>query len=171
MTKKKTLIIVLIILVAAVLYFIQLNRAIANEQEKNKQLENQIVSLQNNGLNQAKDTTENFIRAFFSYDNTLDRYQNIKAYTTQQGYKSTFPSGTEPPTTGADIESRISNLEIFSQRYSSNEITTVSTFKTTTTFNDVPSNSEMVIKTDLVKTGSQWKVDNVEILSSQSTEN
>ncbi|MGR6342656.1 hypothetical protein ACU5CE_33495 [Priestia megaterium] len=171
MTKKKTLIIVLIILVAAVLYFIQLNRAIANEQEKNKQLENQIVSLQNNGLNQAKDTTESFIRAFFSYDNTLDRYQNIKAYTTQQGYKSTFPSGTEPPTTGADIESRISDLEIFSQRYSSNEITTVSTFKTTTTFNDVPSNSEMVIKTDLVKTGSQWKVDNVEILSSQSTEN
>ncbi|NGY87967.1 hypothetical protein F6Y05_33570 (plasmid) [Bacillus megaterium] len=171
MTKKKTLIIVLIILVAAVLYFIQLNRAIANEQEKNKQLENQIVSLQNNGLNQAKDTTESFIRAFFSYDNTLDRYQNIKAYTTQQGYKSTFPSGTEPPTTGADIESRISDLEIFSNRYSSNEITTVSTFKTTTTFNDVPSNSEMVIKTDLVKTGSQWKVDNVEILSSQSTEN
>lgn len=154
-----------------VLYFIQLNRAIANEQEKNKQLENQIVSLQNNGLNQAKDTTESFIRAFFSYDNTLDRYQNIKAYTTQQGYKSTFPSGTEPPTTGADIESRISDLEIFSNRYSSNEITTVSTFKTTTTFNDVPSNSEMVIKTDLVKTGSQWKVDNVEILSSQSTEN
>ncbi|MED3950272.1 hypothetical protein [Priestia aryabhattai] len=171
MTKKKTLIIVLIILVAAILYFIQLNRTIANEQEKNKQLENQIVSLQNNGLNQAKDTTESFIRAFFSYDNTLDRYQNIKAYTTQQGYKSTFPSGTEPPTTGADIESRISDLEIFSNRYSSNEITTVSTFKTTTTFNDVPSNSEMVIKTDLVKTGSQWKVDNVEILSSQSTEN
>ena len=112
--------------------------------------------------------TKDFITAFFTYDNTLQRYQNIKQYTTEQGYKSTFPSGMEPPSKGADIRSSINELEIFNKQKSKNEITTISTFEVPTTYNRVSSVSKMVIKTDLVKVENSWEVDDVTILSSQS---
>ncbi|WP_028401072.1 hypothetical protein [Ectobacillus panaciterrae] len=171
MKYKKLIIAAAIVVVAAVLYFVQLNKAIAKEQQKNKHFQEEIASLKNTEVNKAQKTTEQFIQAFFNYDNTLDRYKNIKTYTTEQGYRSTFPSGMEPPTKGADIRSRINELEIFEKKYSKNEITTISTFKVMTTFNDVPSTSKMVIKTNVVKVGSEWKIDDVTILSSQGTSN
>jgi hypothetical protein len=171
MKYKKFIIAAAIVVVAAVLYFLQLNKAIASEQLKNKQLQDQIAGLQNTEVNKAQKTTEQFIQAFFNYDNTLDRYKNIKAYTTEQGYRSTFPSGMQPPTKGADIRSRIDDLEIFEKQYSKNKITTISIFEVTTTFHDVPATAKMVIKTNVVSVGSEWKIDDVTILSSQGTAN
>lgn len=57
------------------------------------------------------------------------------------------------------------------KQYSKNEITTISTFEVTTTFNDVPAIAKMVIKTNVVKVGGEWKIDDVTILSSQGTAN
>ncbi|PEE33435.1 hypothetical protein CN271_22395 [Bacillus cereus] len=172
--KRKTLITaitVIAVIVIAVLYFFQLNNAIGREQLKNKQLKDEITSLKHTEGNKTNELTKNFITAFFTYDNTLQRYQNIKQYTTEQGYKSTFPSGMEPPSKGADIRSSIDELEIYSKQKSKSEITTVSIFEVTTTFNEVPSVSKMVIKTDLVKVENGWKIDDVTILSSQSVAN
>ena len=171
MKYKKLIIAATIVVVAAVLYFVQLNKAIAKEQQKNNHLQEQIASLKNTEINKATTVTQKFIEAFFTYDNTLERYKNIKIYTTEQGYRSTFPSGMEPPTKGADIRSRIDELEIFEKQYSKNEITTISTFEVTTTFNDVPAIAKMVIKTNVVKVGGEWKIDDVTILSSQGTSN
>lgn len=111
----------------------------------------------------AEKANKNFIVAFFQYNNTGDRYSNIKKYMTEKGYKSTFPSGVSLPTS-VPITSTLENLSSSSKEEKEGNYTLISEFDVTTTFNRQQIKQNILLKTDVIKSDGAWQVNNVVIL-------
>lgn len=108
---------------------------------------------------------QNFVAAFFTYSNTGERYAKIKKYTTSNGFKSTYPSGSELPKS-VNVSSAMDNLRMYVTDMDQKKIQVYSEFLVTTTFNEVTSRQTVTLKTELIPSNG-WKVNNVEILQNE----
>jgi len=106
---------------------------------------------------------EEFITKFFNYNETSERYTNVKELMSKVGYQQLFPSGISMPT--SKIQSNTADLTIFENPSSSEKPEFISRFNVKTTFQGVSSNEDMVLKTRLKSSGDTWVVDDVEILA------
>jgi hypothetical protein len=124
----------------------------------------ELLKLENSS---SKDTNENFIKAFFQYNSTKQRYEQIKPLMTNEGYHSTFPSGMEIPETDQSVVSKIEFLVSYEHPISKTSSEYISEFKQTTRFRDIENTQTILLKTKLEFENS-WKVQKVEFLAQTS---
>ncbi|ANC77394.1 hypothetical protein ABE65_011510 [Fictibacillus phosphorivorans] len=106
-----------------------------------------------------------FLKSFFTYNNPIERYQNIKPLMTKAGYKATHPSGNGIPQSKENVSSSISNIKLFKHQVSKSEIEFLNEFKISTNYNSVGSTERMVVKTELVYVeGVGWRVNDIYVV-------
>ncbi|MEK5586578.1 hypothetical protein MKZ21_30435 [Paenibacillus sp. FSL P2-0536] len=112
-------------------------------------------------------TNQQFIKGFFNYSNPGLRYKQIESIMTDKGYHQTFPSGTELPKKSAiDIISSVKSIITYENQVSKVEVWYMNDIVTTTTFNGVSNNINLIVKNKLLYLeGEGWKVDDVEYVS------
>lgn len=71
---------------------LQLQEVRANQENYKGQIKS-LSSIQNTG---ALKINRDFLERFFTYQTTKERYEKIKPFMTDQGYKATHPSGMKP---------------------------------------------------------------------------
>ncbi|WP_433709119.1 hypothetical protein [Paenibacillus illinoisensis] len=106
-----------------------------------------------------------FVEGFFNFESTDQRYDAIKPYTTEQGYRATFPSGTDLPQ-NSKIHSKVNNLKAFIQKDpvpKKEEVEILNKFELTTEFNGIGSTQTIIMKTILLETDN-WKVNDIEMI-------
>ncbi|MEK4983612.1 hypothetical protein [Bacillus sp. FSL K6-6540] len=108
---------------------------------------------------------EKFLKAFFNYHSTSERYDQVKDLMTEAGYRSTYPSGDElPPDT--QIESSLKDLRAYKYQVDDRQYEFLNEFVLSTVFNSLESERRYVFKTVLIRfQGDDWKVDHVEFFS------
>ncbi len=96
---------------------------------------------------------------------SAERYQNIQPLMTDQGYKATYPSGTELPSSDQSVKSSIAGLKSFEYQDSQTEAEFFNEFKLSTEFNDVTNTETVIVKTSLIYVKKQgWKINDVEFI-------
>lgn len=138
---------------------IQLQEVSANQKNYEKKIAT-LTSIQNSDslvVNQA------FLNNFFTYETTAERYQNIKPFITEQGYKATFPSGLKTPNGDQSVKSSLEGLKPFEYKSSKTEAEFFNEFKLSTEFNNGSNTETVIVKTSLIYVKNQgWKIDDVE---------
>lgn len=121
-------------------------------------------------LSSIKDTgalkvNREFLKSFFTYQTTAERYKKIKPFMTDQGYKATHPSGTNIPDTDQSVKSSMAGLKPFDYQSSKTQAEFLNEFKLSTEFNDITNTETVIVKTSLIFVKEQgWKVDDVEFI-------
>ncbi|WP_027416078.1 hypothetical protein [Aneurinibacillus terranovensis] len=111
----------------------------------------------------AKKVNDLFIERFFNYQNTADRYKNIKEIMTRQGLQAAHPSGGEIPEKGADVTASVRNVQTYEYTHDRTHVEYINTFIQTLSYNGENSNATMMIKTKLLyMDGLGWKIDDLE---------
>ncbi|QKE76019.1 hypothetical protein HPK19_24710 (plasmid) [Arthrobacter citreus] len=106
-----------------------------------------------------------FLKNFFTYQTTTERYQNIKPIITDQGYKATHPSVLEIPNGDQSVKSSLVGLKPFEYQSSKTEAEFFYEFKLSTEFNNVSNTETVIVKTSLIYVKDQgWKIDDVEFV-------
>jgi len=140
---------------------IQLQEVRANQSNYEEKIES-LSSIKNTD---ALQINRKFLISFFTYQNTAERYENIKPFMTDQGYKATHPSGTDLPNSEESVQSSMIGLKPFEYQSSKTEAEFFNEFKLTTEFNDVANKETVIVKTSLIYVKKQgWKVDDVEFI-------
>jgi uncharacterized protein len=166
--QKKNYILLMIGFIATVIVImyvyslrIQLQEVRANQSN----YEEEIASLSSIENTDALKVNREFLKNFFTYQTTAERYQNIKPFMTDQGYKATHPSGTELPDSEESVKSSMVSLKPFEYQSSKTEAEFFNEFKLSTEFNNVTNTETVIVKTSLIHVGGQgWKVDDVEFI-------
>ncbi|WP_408008202.1 hypothetical protein ACJROX_26585 [Pseudalkalibacillus sp. A8] len=140
---------------------IQLQEVRANQDHYEKEIKS-LSSIQNTD---ALKINKEFLEHFFTYQTIAERYQNIQPLMTDQGYKATYPSGTELPSSDQSVKSSIAGLKSFEYQDSQTEAEFFNEFKLSTEFNDVTNTETVIVKTNLIYVKKQgWKINNVEFI-------
>lgn len=140
---------------------IQLQEVRANQSNYEEKIES-LSSIQNTD---ALLVNREFLKSFFTYQTTAERYENIKSFMTDQGYQATHPSGTNLPNSEQSIQSSMVGLKPFEYQSSKTETEFFNEFKLTTEFNGVANTETVIVKTSLIHVKDQgWKVDDVEFI-------
>ncbi|MCM3413227.1 hypothetical protein [Metabacillus litoralis] len=166
--QKKNYILLMIGFVAAViviLYVFSLRTQLQEVRANQSNYEEKIASLSSIQYTDALMVNQEFLENFFTYQRTAERYQNIKPFMTDQGYKATHPSGTELPNSKQSVKSSMVGLKPFEYQSSKTEAEFFNEFKLSTEFNDVSNTETVIVKTSLIHVKEQgWKVDDVEFV-------
>jgi hypothetical protein len=167
-SQKKNYILLMIGFVGAVLIImyvfslrIQLQEVRANQDNYEEKIES-LSAIQDTD---ALKVNREFLKRFFTYQTTAERYENIKPIITDQGYMATHPSGTELPNSEQSVVSSMIGLKPFEYQSSKTEAEFFNEFKLTTEFNGVANTETVIVKTSLIYVKEQgWKVDDVEFI-------
>ncbi|KON83498.1 hypothetical protein AF332_27465 [Sporosarcina globispora] len=166
--QKKNYILLLIGFVAAalvIMYVFSLRSQLQEVRANQSTYEEQIKSLTSIQNTDALKTNQEFLEHFFTYQTTSDRYKNIESLMTDRGYKATYPSGTELPSSEESVKSSMVGLKPFEYQSSKTEAEFFNEFKLTTEFNNVAATDTVIVKTSLIYVEEQgWKVDDVEFV-------
>lgn len=134
---------------------------------------------ENNALKQRFETieyskayvkNEEFLKTFFNYSNTYQRYENIEAITTQKGYHSVFPSGVvEKPKKEltVSVSSRLLNVKSFEHQENKEQSSFYNELIIKTTFNGTSNTQKILVSTKLIFAENNWKIDDFEFLLSR----
>jgi len=146
----------LVILVLGVVAILAYSSNTSIQQEKRKELDGVQVNNQ-------------FVDKFFNYTTSSQRYENIKPFMTEQGYRSTYPSGMEVPTDeSTSVKSFVNSLKSYVQKEpesNSGHLEIINEFELTTEFNNVQSSRTFIMKTSLIYDDSVgWKVNDVDMI-------
>ncbi|PEL13863.1 hypothetical protein [Bacillus sp. AFS017336] len=166
--QKKNVILLMFGFIAAAIVIVyafslrtQLQEVMANQ----KNYEEKIASLTSIQNTDALEVNRAFLKNFFTYKTTAERYQNIKPFMTDQGYKATHPSGLKIPNGDQSVKSSIVGLKPFEYQSSKTEAEFFNEFKLNTEFNDVSNTETVIVKTSLIYVKDQgWKIDDVEFV-------
>lgn len=124
------------------------------------------VQAKSEALSNAEKSNSEFIKSFFNYRSTKERYESIKELTTEHGYRSTFPSGMTLPK-DISVESSSSKVKAYQGNIEENQIEYYNEFELTTKFQGISSTELMLVKTVLKNEESRgWKIDDVQIVAS-----
>lgn len=107
-----------------------------------------------------------FVEKFFNYSSTGERYEGIKPYMTEQGYRALFPSGIEMPKDSA-IKSLTTNLKAFIKKDPKTDdglIEILNDFIVSTEYGGIQSSKNVIMRTQLVKEGNTWKINDIEMI-------
>jgi hypothetical protein len=113
-TQKKNFVLLMIGFVAAVLvitYVFSLRSQLQEIKSNQVNYEEQIKSLSSIRNSDALKINRDFLDHFFNYETTAERYEKIKPYMTDQGYKATHPSGTILPESEESVKSSMVGLK------------------------------------------------------------
>ncbi|OBZ15934.1 hypothetical protein A8L34_28215 [Bacillus sp. FJAT-27264] len=134
----------------------------ANQQLKELKKENAaaISSIET----KARVINREFNQKFFTFENSKERYDNVKSLMTEQGYKSTFPSGNEVPTQTITMKSKIDQYVVYENHVSAKTVEYINTFNWMLQVQDRSSDQKVLTKTTLIYKGNEWKVDDFEII-------
>lgn len=158
----------MILLVTAtlvIMYIFSLRSQLQEVRANQANYEEQIKSLSSIQNTDALKINREFLESFFTYQTTAERYKKIEPFMTDQGFKSTHPSGTELPDSEESVQSSMVGLKPFEYQSSKTEAEFFNEFKLTTEFNNVAATDTVIVKTSLIFVKEQgWKVDNVEFI-------
>jgi uncharacterized protein len=167
-TQKKNFVLLMmgfIMAVIVILYVFSLRTQLQEVRANQRNYEEEISSLSSIQNTDALEVNREFLKNFFTYKTTAERYQNIKSFMTDQGYKSTHPSGTEPPNSEQSVESSMVGLKPFEYQSSKTEAEFFNEFKLSTEFNNITNTETVIVKTSLIYVKDQgWKMDDVEFI-------
>ncbi|KKI92178.1 hypothetical protein WQ54_10825 [Bacillus sp. SA1-12] len=166
--QKKNYILLMVGFVGVVLilmYVFSLRTQLQEVRANQRNYEEKIESLSSIQNTDALKVNREFLERFFTYQTTSERYENIKPFMTDQGYKATHPSGTELPNSEQSVKSSIVGLKPFEFLSSKTEAEFFNEFKLTTEFNGVANTETVIVKTSLIYIKDiDWKVDDVEFV-------
>src|SRR5690606_12615583 len=99
------------------------------------------------------------------YESIRSRYEGLEPMMTEQGYKSTFPSGMELPTNNdSKVQSRMEGLKAYEYKVSQFETEFFNEFNMTIRVGDTENTQTVICRTFLIYTDAGWKVDEVEFI-------
>jgi hypothetical protein len=154
-----------IVAVIVIMYVFSLRTQLQEIRANQRNYEEEISSLSSIQNTDALEVNRKFLEKFFTYETTAERYQNIKSFMTDQGYKSTHPSGTEPPNSEQSVKSSMIGLKLFEYQSSKTEAEFFNEFKLSTEYNDITNTQTVIVKTSLIHVKEQgWKIDDVEFI-------
>ncbi|WML27392.1 hypothetical protein [Neobacillus sp. OS1-33] len=165
--KKKFLLLMIGFVVAAmvIMYVFSLRLQLQEVRANQENYEDQIKSLSSIQNTDALKINREFLERFFTYQTTAERYEKIKPFMTDQGYKATHPSGTELPDSEQSVKSSMVGLKPFEYQSSKTEAEFFNEFKLTTEFNNVANTETIIVKTSLIYVKDKgWKIDDVEYM-------
>ncbi|MBM7585650.1 uncharacterized protein JOC86_002192 [Bacillus pakistanensis] len=165
--QKKNYILLMIGFVAAVviMYVFSLRMQLQEVRANQSNYEEKIASLSSIQNTDALKVNREFLKSFFTYQTTAERYKNIKPFMTDRGYKATHPSGTKLPDSDQSVKSSMVGLKPFEYQSSKSEAEFFNEFKLSTEFNDVTNTETVIVKTSLIYVKEQgWKIDDVEFV-------
>lgn len=127
------------------------------------------VSAQNN-IKAVDTLNKDFLNNFFTYKTAKERYEGIKPYMTEQGYNSTLPAGIEIPEDtdeSMSVSSRMDKYVGYTYVVDENRIEFINQFSLTTSFNEIASTQDVLVRTILIddEATKEWKIDEVEFLT------
>ncbi len=167
-TQKKNFVFLMIVFVAAalvIMYIFSLRSQLQEVRSNQGNYEDQIKSLSSIQNTDALKRNREFLKSFFTYQTTAERYKKIEPFMTDQGYKATHPSGTELPDSEESVQSSMVGLKPFEYQSSKSEAEFFNEFKLTTEFNNVAATETVIVKTTLIYVKEQgWKIDDVEFI-------
>ncbi|MGN7397328.1 hypothetical protein [Peribacillus frigoritolerans] len=147
-----------------IMYVFSLRSQMQEVRANQENYENQIQSLSSIKDTGALQINREFIESFFTYQTTAERYKKIELMS-DQGFKSTHPSGMELPDSEESINSSMVGLKPFEYQSSKTEAEFFNYFKLTNEFNNVADTDTVIVKTSLIYVKEQgWKVDDVEFV-------
>jgi type II secretory pathway pseudopilin PulG len=166
--QKKNYILLMIGFVAAavvIVYVFSLRTQLQDVRANQSNYEEKIDSLSSTQNSDALKVNREFLKSFFTYQTTAERYKEIKPFMTDRGYKATHPSGTDLPDTDQSVKSSMVGLKPFEYQSSKTQAEFFNEFKLSTEFNDVTNTETVIVKTSLIFVKEQgWKVDDVEFV-------
>ena len=116
-------------------------------------------------ISDARKINEEFIGKFFTYESTKARYEGIQPIMTEQGYKSTFPSGMELPENDGAVKSVMEDLKAYEYQASKFEAEFFNEFNMTIKVGETESTQTVICRTFLIYTeASGWKINDVEFI-------
>jgi hypothetical protein len=167
-TQKKNYILLMFGFVAAVLvlmYVFSLRSQLQEVRVNQSHYEERIRSISSIQESDAVQINREFLEEFFAYQNTAERYKNIKPLMTNQGFQSTHPSGTEIPDSKESVKSSMAGLKAYGYQSSKTEAEFFNEFMLSTEFNQVANTETVIVKTSLIYVKDQgWKIDDVEFI-------
>jgi Tfp pilus assembly protein PilV len=151
--------------VVVIVYVFSLQTQLQEVRANQSNYEEKIASLSSIQNTEALEANREFLKNFFTYQTTAERYKNIKPLMTDQGYKATHPSGTKLPDSDQSVKSSMVGLKPFEYQSSKTEAEFFNEFKLSTEFNDVTNTETVIVKTSLIYVKEQgWKIDDVEFV-------
>ncbi|QWC25150.1 hypothetical protein KJK41_22235 (plasmid) [Bacillus haikouensis] len=166
--QKKNYILLMFGFVAAavvIMYVFSLRTQLQDVRANQSIYEEKIDSLSSIQNTDALKVNREFLKNFFTYQTTAERYKKIKPFMTDRGYKATHPSGTNLPDTDQSVKSSMVGLKPFEYQSSKTQAEFFNEFKLSTEFNEVANTETVIVKTSLVFVKEQgWKVDDVEFI-------
>jgi hypothetical protein len=154
-----------IVSVVVVMYVFSLRSQLQEVRANQGNYEEKIASLSSIENTDALEVNRKFLNNFFTYQTTAERYETIKSFMTDQGYKATHPSGTELPNSEQSVKSSMTGLKPFEYQSSKTEAEFFNEFKLSTEFNDVTNTETVIVKTSLVYVKEKgWKIDDIEFV-------
>ncbi|MBN8194192.1 hypothetical protein JI667_18840 [Bacillus sp. NTK074B] len=166
--QKKNYILLMIGFVAAagvIIYVFSLRSQLQDVRANQSNYEEKIDALSSIQNTDALKINRAFLKNFFTYQTTAERYKKIKPFTTDRGYKATHPSGTDLPDTEQSVKSSMVGLKPFEYQSSKTQAEFFNEFNLSTEFNDVTNTETVIVKTSLIYVEDQgWKIDNVEFI-------
>ncbi|MEH7375678.1 hypothetical protein [Neobacillus drentensis] len=151
--------------VIVIMYVFSLRIQLQDVRANQSNYEKKIASLSSIQNTDALEVNREFLKNFFTYQTTADRYQNIKPFMTDQGYKATHPSGTELPNSKQSVKSSMVGLKPFEYQSSKTDAEFFNEFMLSTEFNDVTNTETVIVKTSLIYVKKQgWRIDDVEFV-------
>lgn len=166
--QKKNYILLMIGFIAAVIliiYVFSLRTQLQEVRANQSNYEEKIASLSSIQNTDALKVNRKFLKNFFTYKTTAERYKNIKPFMTDRGYKATHPSGTTLPNSEQSVKSSMVGLKPFEYQSSKTEAEFFNEFKLSTEFNAITNTETVIVKTSLMYVKEQgWKIDDVEFV-------
>jgi hypothetical protein len=166
--QKKNYILLMIGFVAVavvIVYVFSLRMQMQDVRANQGNYEEKIDSLSSIQNADALKINRKFLKSFFTYQTTAERYEKIKPFMTDRGYKATHPSGTNLPDTDQSVKSSMVGLKPFEYQTSKTQAEFFNEFKLNTEFNDVTNTETVIVKTSLIYVKKKgWKVDDVEFI-------
>jgi uncharacterized protein len=149
--------------VLVIMYVVSLRTQLQDVRANQSNYEEKIDSLSSIQNTDAIKVNREFLKNFFTYKTTAERYKKIKPFMTDRGHKATHPSGKNLPDSDQSVKSSMVGLKPFEYQSSMNEAEFFNEFKLSTEFNDVSNTETVIVKTSLIHVKDQgWKVDDVE---------
>lgn len=150
--------------IVVLFYIAHLWSEVDKAEKQVKETEKKMVEVASITRSDVEQVNMGFLEKFFTYNSTKERYEGIKPLMTEEGYRSTFPSGSEVPETDQSVKSTLSELRQYLLQTSKTEAVFLNEFNVTTQFNGVENLQTIIVRTILSWNDGSWLITEVEFI-------
>lgn len=168
--RKRTVFIGVLATFLAIFYFLHLTAKLNAAENQLQMQEKETERLSNIAISGARQINDEFISKFFTYTSTKSRYEGIQEIMTDQGYKSTFPSGMELPENDLSIHSEMEGLKSYEHMISKTQAEFFNEFNVTIEVRNNVNKQTVIVRTFLIYSKENgWKINDVEYIGQLTT--